>query len=268
VQRRMRGRARRHLPLAVAVAVVTVLPSTVVSRASASVPAKARLSGSITVSAAASLTEAFTTIGRGFERKHPGTTVTFNFGSSSTLVTQIQGGAPADVLASADLTSMDRLAAAGRVAASPAIFARNQLEIAVKPGNPKGVETLADLEGVGIIALCGATVPCGAYAAKVLARAGVSIPASRITRGGDAKATLAAVSQGDADAALVYVTDVRGARKMVHGVTIPDDENMVASYPIAPLASSSNAKLAKAFVAHVTSRAAEKSLARYGFLAP
>jgi molybdate transport system substrate-binding protein len=249
--------------------VVAALPLLVGANASASVEAKApKLTGSITVSAAASLTESFTKLGADFEKKNKGTKVTFNFGSSSTLVTQITGGAPADVFASADLTSMDKLVTAGKVTASPTIIARNQLEIAVKPGNPKSIKTLADLAKAGTIALCGATVPCGVYAANVLSRANVTIPTSSITRGADAKATLAAVSPGDANAALVYVTDVKAAGTAVQGVMIPDDQNTVAVYPAAPLASTSNAKLAKAFVAHVASPTGQKTLATYGFLAP
>ena len=230
--------------------------------------APARPSGSITVSAAASLTEAFGAIGAKFQKTHHGTTITFNFGSSSTLVTQIQGGAPADVYASADLTNMDKLVTTGKVSTSPTIFARNQLMIAVKPGNPKSIKTVADLRTVGIVSLCNATVPCGVYAANVMKRAGVAIPEGKITRGVDAKATLAAVSPGDADAALVYATDVRAAGKAVQGVTIPDAQNAVAVYPIAPLASTRNLRLAKAFVAYVVSPAGQKILARFGFRAP
>jgi molybdate transport system substrate-binding protein len=245
------------------------LPLLIGANASASIEAKAtKLSGTITVSAASSLTDAYAKLGADFQKKNKGTTVTLNFGSSSTLVTQILGGAPADVFASADLTNMDKLVTAGKVTASPTIFARNQLEIAVKPGNPKSIKTLADLANAGTIALCGATVPCGVYAANVLSRANVTIPASSITRGADAKATLTAVSPGDANAALVYVTDVLAAGTAVQGVVIPDAQNTVAVYPAAPLASSSNAALAKAFVAYVASPPGQRTLAKYGFLAP
>ncbi len=248
---------------------VVALPLLVGTSASASVEAKtAKLSGSITVSGASSLTDAYTKLGADFQKKNKGTTITFNFGSSSTLVTQILGGAPADVFASADLTNMDKLVAAGKVTVSPTIFARNQMEIAVKPGNPKGIKTLADLANAGTVALCAATAPCGVYAANVLSRANVTIPASSTTRGADAKTTLAAVSPGDANAALVYVTDVLAAGSAVQGVVIPDAQNTVAVYPAAPLASSANAALAKAFVAYVASPAGEKILAKYGFLAP
>jgi molybdate transport system substrate-binding protein len=235
----------------------------------ASAPAaNARPTGSITVSAAASLTEAFNQIKTSFEKRYKRSTVTYNFGSSTTLATQIQSGAPADVFASADLTNMDRLVTAGKVNATPTIFARNQMEIAVKPGNPKSVRTLTDLRSVGTIALCGTTVPCGVYAANVLSRAGVSIPESSITRGVDAKATLSAVAQGDANAAIVYVTDVNAAGSTVQGVEIPDDQNTIAVYPIAPIAGSSNAKLAKAFVAYVSSPAGQRTLVKYGFVGP
>jgi molybdate transport system substrate-binding protein len=248
------------------VALVSLVGAT--ASASGSAPAKAKAVGSITVSAAASLTEAFTKVGEAFKKLHKGTTITFNFGSSATLVTQIQGGAPADVYASADLTSMDRLVTSGKVTASPRIFARNQLQIAVKPGNPKAIKTLADLKNAGTIALCGATVPCGVYAANVLSRAGISIPETSITRGVDAKATIAAVAPGDANAALVYVTDVKTAGSSVAGVVIPDEQNTVAVYPIAPIAGRSNPKLAKAFAAYVASPAGQRTLATFGFLAP
>jgi molybdate transport system substrate-binding protein len=243
------------------------VPLLVGSSASASVDAKQpKLSGSITVSAAASLTEAFTKMGSDFHTKHKSTAITFNFGSSSSLVTQIQAGAPADVFASADLTNMDKLVTTGRVGVSPTVFARNQLEIAVKPGNPKVVRTLADLKTVGTIALCASTVPCGTYAANVLSRAAVSIPETSVTRGVDAKATIAAVAQGDANAALVYVTDVKAAGTTVLGVVIPDEQNTIAVYPIAPLATTTNVKLAKAFVAYVASPAGQRTLAKFGFL--
>lgn len=272
--RAVRGEASRRvgvLVAAVATLVVVALlagGAATASSAGARVAAKPRLTGSISVSAAASLTAAFTTMGADFQRRHPGTTVAFNFGSSATLVTQIQAGAPADVLASADLSTMDKLVQSGAVSVSPTNFARNQLEIAVKPGNPEHVRSLGDLADVRTVALCGATVPCGIYAANVLQRAHLSIPESSITRGADAKATLAAVSTGDADAALVYVTDVKAAGRSVQGVVIPDAQNTVAVYPIAPLASSGNPAVAKAFTGYVTSAAGRRTLARFGFLAP
>jgi molybdate transport system substrate-binding protein len=227
-----------------------------------------KLSGSITVAEAASLTDAFAEIATQFQKQHKGTTITLNPAASSALVTQIQGGAPADVFASADLTNMDKLVTSGNVKAAPQTFARNQMEIAVKPGNPKRVKSVTDLPDVGVVALCGATVPCGVYAANILQRAKVTIPESSITRGADVKTTLAAVAQGDAQAAMVYVTDVKAAGSTVTGVEIPDDQNTIAVYPIAPIAGTSNGKLANAFIAYVLSPAGQKILAKYGFLPP
>jgi molybdate transport system substrate-binding protein len=227
-----------------------------------------KLSGSITVSAASSLTTAFKIIGTNFQKKYKGTSVAFNFGSSSTLVTQIQGGAPADVFASADLTNMDKLVSTGYVTAVPTIFVRNSIEIAVKPGNPQHVTSVSSLPTAGTIAMCATTAPCGVYAGNVLAKAKVTIPASSITRQPDAASTIAQVTAGDAVAALVYVSDVVAAGNAVTGVVIPPSQNVTAFYPIAPLAASTNPKLAKAFTAYVASPAGEKVLAQYGFLAP
>jgi molybdate transport system substrate-binding protein len=255
---------RRIAPTAAVLAVVLAFPL-------GSVPAGAsrgggKPSGDITVSAAASLTDAFTAIGQRFEKEHPRASVTFNFGSSATLVTQIQGGAPADVYASADLTNMDKLVSGGQVTKTPTPFARNQLQIAVKPGNPRAVTGLSDLSSIGTVSLCGASVPCGVYAATALKKAAVTIPESSITRGVDAKSTIAAVAQGDAEAAIVYVTDVKAAGSAVAPVVIPDAQNVVAVYPIAPIASTGNPKLAKAFVEYVGSPDGQRILARYGFL--
>jgi molybdate transport system substrate-binding protein len=226
------------------------------------------VSGTIVVSAASSLTTAFHQLATNFEHLHKNTTITYNFGSSSTLVTQIQNGAPADVFASADLTNMDKLTSTGFVTAKPTIFVRNSMEIATKPGNPKGVTGLASLPTVGTVAMCATTAPCGIYAANVLAKAKVTIPTSSITRQADASTTIAQVTTGDAAAALVYVSDVTAAGKTVTGVPIPASQNVTAFYPIAPLAASSNPKLAAAFVAYVASPAGQKVLAKYGFAPP
>jgi molybdate transport system substrate-binding protein len=237
-------------------------------RASASAPAEAKVTGSITVSAASSLTEGFTQIGKQFQKKFQGTTVTFNFDASSVLVLQIQQGAPADVFASADEANMQKLQDGGQVKAKPVVFTRNKLEIATKPGNPKRIRTLADLATAGTIALCASEVPCGKYADAALAAAGVTIPPEDITRQLNAKATLTAVSAGDAEAAIVYVTDVRSAKSSVTGVPIPPKQNQIAIYPIAPLAASGNPTTAKAFARYVGSPAGQRVLRRLGFRAP
>jgi molybdate transport system substrate-binding protein len=234
----------------------------------ASAQKKPKLSGSITVAEAASLTDAFAEIAAKFQKQNKGTRIILNPASSAALVAQIQGGAPADVFASADLTNMDELVTQGFVRASPQTFARNQMAIVVKPGNPENVETVRDLANVGVIALCAAQVPCGVYAANILQRAGVSVPESSITRGADVKTTLAAVAQGDADAGMVYVTDAQAAGRTVTGVEIPEAQNTIAVYPIAPIAGTRNAKLANAFIAYVLSPAGQRILAEYGFLPP
>jgi molybdate transport system substrate-binding protein len=183
-------------------------------------------------------------------------------------VTQIEGGAPADVFASADEANMGRLVAGGRVDGAPEIFARNRLLIVTKRGNPQRVDSIADLAGLNVVSLCGETVPCGKYAAESLERAGVTIPESKVTRGVDATATLGAVSRGDADAAIVYATDARAAGDDVATVTIPDAQNVVVTYPIAALRASRNGDTARAFVAYVLSRAGQATLRSYGFLPP
>lgn len=227
-----------------------------------------KLAGTITVSAAASLTEAFSAMGTDFEKKNKGTTITFNYAASSALVQQIQGGAPADVFASADGSNMQKLVAGGQVTSDPTDFTSNLLTIVVKKGNPENVRSIADLAKIGVVSLCADTVPCGKYAAQALSGAGVTIPSDKITRGQDVKATLTAVSAGDADAAIVYVTDAKSAGSSVQAIKIPASLNVIAVYPIAPLASSGNADLAQAFVDYVTSSAGQKTLHKFGFLPP
>jgi molybdate transport system substrate-binding protein len=226
------------------------------------------VSGTIVVSAAASLNKAFTQIGKDFEAANPGTTVKFNFDASSALETQITTGAPADVFASADTKNMDKLSSANLLDGTAQNFARNQLEIATKPGNPKNVKGLSDLASVGVVALCAEGVPCGKYAAQVLDQAHVTIPTANITRGTNATTTLGMVSQGDANAAIVYVTDVKGAGNAVTGVVIPANQNAIATYPIATLKNASNANTAKAFVNYVLSSAGQSTLQSFAFMAP
>jgi len=226
------------------------------------------LQGTVTVSAAASLTEALDGLVAAFRRAHPGVRVRTNVGSTAALVAQIQSGAPADVFASADLASQERLVQSGHVVAAPRIFARNTMQIAVKPGNPLGVRGLTDLPNLGTVALCGRTVPCGAYAAVLLARARVDLPEGMVTRGADAKSTLGAVSAGDADAAVVYATDVRSAGRTVTGVAIPRGSNVVTVYGISALRGSRNRAAAQAFVDFVVSPSGRRILASHGFLAP
>jgi len=228
----------------------------------ASQPPTAR---TVTVFAAASLTAAFQAVGNGFEKLHPDTKVELNFAGSSTLVQQIQQGAPADVFASADETNMQKLVESGALAGAPQRFAGNRLQIAVAPNNPQRIATLADLAKPGLtIALCGPTVPCGRYAAEAFTKAGVTAPAA--SQEVDVKAVLTKVSLGEADAGIVYVTDVRAAAGKVAGVDISESSNVIASYPIAVLKDAPDAAAAAKFVEFVLSQDGQRVLAGFGFL--
>lgn len=229
-----------------------------------------KVTGSIKVSDAASLTEAFAKIGTDFTKANPNATVTFNPGSSGTLATQIQqtNGTGIDTFASADEDNMNKLVTANLIDGTPQIFARNKLIIVTKPGNPKHVTTLADLANLNVVSLCGLTVPCGKYAAQALQTAGVTIPEAKVTRGIDVKGTLAAVTTGDADAAIVYVTDAKTAGATVTSVTIPDTQNAIATYPIATLTASANKATSQAFIAYVMSSKGQATLRSFGFLPP
>lgn len=227
-----------------------------------------KLKGDLTISAATSLTDAFSELATQFRSVNKGVKVRFNFGSSSTLVAQIQSGAPSDIMASADLTNIESLVASGNVVVAPQVFARNTMAIAVKPGNPKSVRSVADLAALEFVALCGKTVPCGVYAASVLTSAGVAIAESKVTRGIDVKATLSAVVNGDADAAIVYKTDVLAAKKTVVGIDIPSAQNAESKYGIAPIRDSKSPANAKAFIDFVLSEQGWQILQSFGFQRP
>jgi molybdate transport system substrate-binding protein len=226
-----------------------------------------RVEGELTVAAAASLTEAFTEIGDDFERRHPGTDITFSFAASSTLAAQIDEGAPADVFAAADEVTMDSLAADGLIDGTPDIFAVNELVIVTRPGNPSGLAEPADLADLAVVALCIESAPCGRVSTEVLDRAGVVLDRGRVTETANAKATLGAVTHGDADAALVYATDARAAGDDVHTVPLRDIA-AATTYPIGIVAGTHAPALARAFVAHVNSPAGRAVLDDHEFLAP
>ena len=222
------------------------------------------LSGPITVFAAASLTDSFKALGASFEKADPGVTVKLNFAGSPTLVTQIEQGARADVFASADTANMDRLKADGYTSGDSMVFAHNKLAIAVAPGNPKHIATLADLAKPGVLYIAaGPTVPAGKYAAQALGKAGVNVtPKSFET---DVKSVLGKVELGEADAGIVYTTDVRAAGAKVSGVEIPDRYNVVATYPMVLVKDSDNVATAQTFIHFVVSSAGQAILASYGF---
>ena len=224
------------------------------------------LSGTVTVFAAASLTESFQAIADAFTAEHPGVEVTFNFGGSSGLATQIVEGAPVDVFAAASPATMTTVTDAG-LATDPHDFATNTLEIAVPTDNPGGVTGLADFANPDLaIALCAAEVPCGAAAARALDAAG--IVASVDTYEQDVKAVLTKVELGEVDAGLVYRTDVLAAGAKVKGIEFPEAAGAIARYPIAALTASANPDAAAAFVAFVLSDAGQQILREAGFGAP
>lgn len=221
----------------------------------------------VTILAAASLSEAFGELGGRLERARPGLTVRFSFAASSTLAAQVTEGAPADVLATADERTMGIAAQAGALAGKPVVFARNTLVIAVPTGNPAGVASSADLARPGVkVALCAPPVPCGAAAARALDAAGLEV--TPVTWERDVKAVLAKVMLGEVDAGLVYSTDARAAGERV--VTIPFPEAALARNPylIAIVKGAPHPGAARAFVELVVSDTGRAVLAEAGFDAP
>lgn len=264
------GTAERK-PLTLAIAVLAALASVVSGCSSDSDGAPTSedaVSGTIVVSAAASLTTAFTTIKDAFVTANPDVDITMNFGSSGALSTQIQEGAPTDVAAFADTTPMTALDDAGLLVATPKIFATNQLIIVTRSGNPTGIKSIADLAAAGTISLCVDTAPCGKFANQILTTAGVAIPDSSISRGTDVKSTLTAVSEGDAVAGIVYVTDAESVADQVDTVDIAEADNVIASYAIAVVEGTASSALAEAFQAYVLSDDGQAVLKDSGFLAP
>ena len=224
------------------------------------------VTGTVNVFAAASLKEAFTTIGARFESAHPGSKVVFNFGPSSGLATQVTQGAPADVFASASASTMDRVVKAGEASASRT-FAKNVMEIVVPAANPAGITGVADLAKPGVkVALCQPAVPCGAVAATVFANAKLQV--IPVSQEADVKAVLTKVGLGEVDAGVVYVTDVRSAGGGVAGIEIPAELNAATAYPIAALTKAANPAGAKAFTDYVLSSDAATVLTAGGFTRP
>ncbi|WP_086564056.1 molybdate ABC transporter substrate-binding protein [Streptomyces africanus] len=227
----------------------------------------AKPSGTVTVFAAASLKESFEALGKTFEKQHPGTKVTFNFGGSDTLAASITSGAPADVFAAASPKTMATVTDQQDAAGTPVTFVRNRLEIATPPGNPDHISSLKDLTKPGLkVVLCDKTVPCGAAAQKALDAGGLTL--TPVSYEQDVKSALTKVELKEADAAVVYRTDVRAAGDKVAGVDFPESAQAVNDYPIALLENAPNPKAAKAFVALVRSTEGRKALSGAGFLKP
>ncbi len=225
------------------------------------------ITGTVTVYAASSLKKSFDAIGAEFQQAHPGSTVEISYDGSSTLVTQLTGGAPADVFASADEKNMKKLMQANLASGTPALFASNTLQIAVAPGNPKKIAGLADLAKAGVrTVLCASEVPCGSAAHAALDAAKVTIePASEEQ---NVAAVVTKVSTREADAGLVYQTDVSASDGKVDGVVFPESAQAVNKYPIVALKAAPNAAGAEAFIDLVVGAEGQKVLAGFGFAGP
>ena len=221
----------------------------------------------LTVYAAASLTSTFEQLAADFEAAHEGVDVELSFAGSSDLVAQIQQGAPADVFASADTTNMDKLAAEDLLAGPPTDFAANTLVIVVPPGNPAAVTSLTDLVGDDLnLVVCAPEVPCGAATERVEGAAGLSF--SPVSEEQSVTDVLNKVITGEADAGLVYVTDVRAAGDQVEGLEFPESDDAINVYPVSALGDSEQPELAQEFVDTVLSPAGQQVLADAGFVAP
>jgi molybdate transport system substrate-binding protein len=218
----------------------------------------------LTVLAAASLTGTFTALEKRFEADHPGVDVRVDYAGSSDLAQQIVNGAPADVFASASDATMETVTDAGLAAGGPTVFATNVLQIATAPGNPKQIAAFADLARPDLkVVVCAPQVPCGAAAQKVEKATGIAL--TPVSEEADVRSTLGKVTSGDADAGLVYVTDVAAAKGAVQGVSFPQASQAATSYPIAVLKNAPQADLAAQFVQLVTGEAGQEELRAAGF---
>ncbi|MHA7155220.1 molybdate ABC transporter substrate-binding protein [Arthrobacter sp. TMN-50] len=220
----------------------------------------------LTVFAAASLQSTFTELADDFEVAHPGATVTLSFAGSSELATQLSAGASADVFASADTATMERLVQEGLINGDPVPFATNTLIIAVPPGNPAGVEQFSDLADAGTsVVLCAPQVPCGAAATQ--AQEAASITVNAVSEESSVTDVLGKVRSGEADAGLVYVTDVLAADGEVEGVPFDEAAGVVNLYPAGAVANG-NPDLAAAFLDFLTGPEGQEVLTNAGFGSP
>ena len=254
-------------------AVITVAKTTATTAATTGVPAATTTvppplppaTGSINVFAAASLKASFADVATAFEKSNPGAKVTLNFAGSSTLVTQINNGAPADVFASADAANMDKLVNAKLIQGTPVIFTKNKLMIVVPKGNRMRLKGLADFASPDVVVVLGVVgVPAGDYARQILAKAGVAVTPKSLESSVSAIVSKAAL--GEIDAGIVYVTDVAIDDYRVDGIAIPTEQNVTAMYPIGALSSSKNPATSTAFVAFTQTSAAQAILNKYKFL--
>jgi len=258
-----RGREGRYRAGRALVAVGAVLAALLTLAACGSAAAESPPSGpELRVFAAASLIGTFTAIGDAYRRDHPDAKITFSFAGSQELVAQLQQGAPADVIATADEATMERVVDLVR---EPVVFASNSLQIAVAPGNPRGIVSLADLADDDLVVVLAAPeVPAGRYAAEALAAADVSVAPASLED--SVKAVVTKVSLGEADAGIVYVTDVIAAGARVDGIVIPARDNVEATYPIAVVEGGERTAAARGFVDLVLSPEGRRILRDAGFV--
>jgi molybdate transport system substrate-binding protein len=241
--------------------------ATATTEAAAATTAAAGVEGDITVFAATSLTEAFTDVGDAFTAANPDASATFSFDASSALVQQIAEGAPADVFASADTANMDKLTEPGLNGTEPVVFATNLLTIIVAPDNPLGITGVDDLTNADIkTVVCAPEVPCGNYANQIFESAGVTVTPVSLEQ--NVRGVVTKVTAGEADAGIVYVTDVIAAGDEADMVEIPQDINVVAEYPIATVAASDAQDVDQAFIDFLLGPEGQAILAEYGFGAP
>jgi molybdate transport system substrate-binding protein len=220
----------------------------------------------LTVSAAASLTDVYQQLGQQFQAANPGVTVKFNFGGSDQLAQQVVQGAPVDVLATASSKTMQTAVQAGKIQGEPITYATNQPQIAVAPNNPKQIATFADLDKPGVTTVvCAPAVPCGA--AATAAEKATNVTLHPVSEEQDVRSVLTRVETGNADAGVVYVTDVKSAQGKVAGVNFPQAtaQGVIQSYPIGVVNGSANAQLGQSWVSFVTGPQGKAALAQAGF---
>ena len=264
------GRGPRQLPrvlLAGCVAVAALVLAGCSSSSSSSTTASGKPTGTLVVFAATSLTDAFNKIATQFQKANPGVTVKFNYNGSSSLATQINQGAPADVFASASPTNMKVVTDAGDATGTPQTFASNTGEIMVETGNPMHIKTVSDLANSKVkTVVCAPAVPCGALAQDIFKNAGVTVkPVSEEQNVGG---VVTKVTLGEADAGIVYVTDIKANENDAAGVPIPAGQNDITKYPIVEVKGAPNATAAKAFMSYVLGPNGQQVLASFGFMPP
>lgn len=259
----------RSLPIAAAAVAALALAGC--SGAGSGTPAPSStpdgLKGTVTVLAAASLTEVYGGLAAKFEKLHPGVSIIESFGGSSALAAQIVQGAPADLLATADEATMRTVTDAGLAAQTPIVYATNMLTLVVPPANPAKVTEVAELANPAVkVALCDTAVPCGSAAVALLAAEKLTV--TPVTLETDVKAVLTKVEVGEVDAGLVYVTDAHSAGGKVKQIAIPDAANAVNRYPIALLSGSADKAAAKAVEDFILSTTGLAALKAAGFGTP